>query len=167
MALEFGFGRWDDEHREFWSERWERIKDKDDDDARLYHHVLPWALMGVGVDHIGALTIPHIVARLEKFYADMYLTLCRVAKATAAEELENDEIDRLYGTKVVEWYLQRFIGFHVNANTETSSEFITRMTQSIPKLTKTTAVKERFIAERVRNEAICYDEQARREQKVS
>lgn len=99
MSLQYGFNYlgWEGEPGSTqWKARYEQLSEED---KKFYHNVLPWAMMALGLGHLSKETIPVFVNRNERL----------------------DMVDKEHSDPK---YLERFIGFECNVNTETDREWI-------------------------------------------
>lgn len=109
MALKYGFGLYDDDPtaRKIWERKYQALSD---DDKAFGSDLLVAILIATDIEVVMEKTIPHITRRLEIKYPDWPSW---VKEKTGME---------------VSDYLKRFIGFRVNIETRSTTDFIKKVT---------------------------------------
>jgi hypothetical protein len=180
MSIDFAFGirSTDPAIRGIWYELYTRLNETE---KHFFNNHLPPMLMSVGINHVSAETIPHIVARLALMDAlqggrtwaaglEVLHVLTEHGEEAAMKfQAAQAEADKLVEASLPEGFepnaskaLERLIGFVSNIGTETSQEFLSSLTKlrfhPFPELTATDAMREdknyRAFAKDVASEAI-------------
>lgn len=90
----------------------------------FFHDTLPWILMSVDIGDVNTSTIPHIDKRL--FVYDDYLYRDIVIRSCG----KGITIKGSTGITFAD-YLKKFIGFHSNVSTLTSSQYVAKLAKRI------------------------------------
>ena len=108
MPLTYGFGLYIDEHREYWTHKFEALSDTEKD---FYHNVLPFAMVIWGVSHISKKTIEEILVR--QYESDIAI---QILKEPISKEQLREE-------------LTKYIGYQANVFFESYPEWVKRQTR--------------------------------------